>query len=52
MKKKDGTYKKKDGLRYALCKGCKKEYNISVFQEVKKQGYVCPKCRRKKETDG
>lgn len=47
MRRKDGTYEKKGmkGLRFALCKECKNEYNVSAFAEVSKRGYVCPKCR-------
>lgn len=47
MKKKgDGTYLKKNRKRYALCKVCHEEYNISVYAKLdRKKGYICPKCR-------
>ncbi|KPU42187.1 hypothetical protein OXPF_39660 [Oxobacter pfennigii] len=35
----------------ARCTCCKKHWNISIYQQVPKSGYVCPRCRsRKKES--
>ena len=45
---KDGSYRKrnKPGMRFALCKVCHEEYNISVYAKLsKKKGYICPRCR-------
>lgn len=51
MAKYDGTYIKKDKKgrprRYAVCKECKREWNIAKEQKVPKLSYICPECERR-----
>ena len=32
---------------FATCKECGKRWNISVFQQIPNNGYICPYCRGK-----
>ena len=38
--------KRKPGLKYRNCHKCKKEYNVSRFDESGRI-YICPKCEKK-----
>lgn len=33
--------------RIERCTDCKMNWNISIYQEVDRNGYICPRCRSK-----
>lgn len=35
---------KREGARYETCRECKREWNISRYQEIPLDGYLCPRC--------
>ena len=39
------------GYKYRICRKCKKEYNVSIFDDSGKI-YLCPKCRGRNKKCG
>ncbi len=33
-----------NGERYAVCIGCREEWNVSVYAKIGNDGYICSKC--------
>lgn len=37
--------------RFEICKGCGRDWNVSIKAKISQDGYLCPRCRgsRRKE---